>query len=230
MARIIKAADSTESHAFAMDLADVAIDAKRLLDAARAQAAQILSAARAQTEKEKAQGFESGRGEGYRAGYAAGAAEGRAVAEREAREAAQAQIQSVVTTLTLLVNAIEGRKHTLVDGARRDLIDLATRIAGVVVGREISKSPQAVQSLVTRAVELAASKSDLELRVHPDDVAAVEGLCPDLARRWRDFKVTRVIGDPAVGRGGCIVRTPDGEIDAQVATVFEEICRALLAE
>lgn len=230
MSKIIKALDSTESHAHAMDLADVALGAKQLVDAARSRAGHILREALTAADKERAEGFERGRAEGHKAGHAAGAAEGRAAAERETREAAQAQLQSVVSTLTSLVTSIESQKHTLVDGARRDLIHLAMRIAGVVVGKEISNSPQTVQSLVTRAVELVASKSDLELRVHPDDVAAVEGLCPDLARRWRDFKVTRVIADAAVGRGGCILRTPDGEIDAQVATVFEEVRRALLAE
>lgn len=230
MSKIIKAVDATDSHAFAMDLADVALEARRLVDAARGRAGQILREAKAAADKDRAEGFERGRAEGYKAGHVAGAAEGRTAADRETREAAQAQLQSVVSTLTTLVNSIESRKHTLVDGARRDLIHLATRIAEVVVGREISKSPQTVRSLVTRAVELVASKSDLELRVHPDDVAAVEGLFPDLARRWRDFKVTRVIGDASVGRGGCVLRTTDGEIDAQVATVFEEICRALLAE
>lgn len=230
MARIIRAEDSADSHARAMELTDIALDAREILEAARIKAARVLAEARASGDAERAKGMAEGRAAGHAEGRAAGLAEGRAAAEREGRAAAQAETRTLVTLLTAVLADLETRKHALVNGARQDLLELALRTAGVVVDREIARGPQAVDRAILRAIELVSTKSDLEIRLNPADAEAVERVAPELARRWRECTSVRAVPDPAVARGGCIVRTRDGEVDAQVATAFEEIRRALLVE
>jgi hypothetical protein len=49
---------------------------------------------------------------------------------------------------------------------------------------------------------------DVALRAHPDDLARLADLDPRIAR----------IADPALSRGGCLLQSASGELDATVET------------
>ena len=97
----------------------------------------------------------------------------------------------------------------------RALAVSATHLARQMVRSEIVQRPELVVAVAEEAVEtLLLSARHITLRVNPDDVALVsQGAADVLAARG-----ARVISDASVLRGGCLVESDIGVIDASVET------------
>ena len=98
-----------------------------------------------------------------------------------------------------------------------------------------SSSPPSRSKVLLSVVEGLPPLVDADeviLEVNPADVDAVEAELASLDRSAAGPKVMAVAGERRVGRGGCVVRTRDREIDARLETQLEragEILRRSLA-
>jgi flagellar assembly protein FliH len=172
---------------------------------AKEQAARLLAEAEAASESVRGQAERRG----FEAGFAAGREAGLA-AVTETVAAAQAHAESVRVRAT------------------EPALRLARRMAEKIVGRAIELEPALMADIVAQA--LAASRATagaVVVRVHPDDLAAVEAD----RRRWADGPGAslqlRVVADPAVARAGCVVETPVGRLDARLASQLDALERAV---
>jgi flagellar biosynthesis/type III secretory pathway protein FliH len=102
---------------------------------------------------------------------------------------------------------------------------LARRMAEKIVGHAVEVAPQVMGDIVAGA--LAASRArngQVVLRVHPEDLPAVEAA----RARWSaGAVVVRLVADGGVGRHGCVVETPVGRVDARLASQLDALERAL---
>ena len=170
---------------------------------ARAEAQRILAEARAEADALRAQA----RDEGLAA----------------ARETARAE-----TTQTLVrLHAETARARA---AAADDVKRLAIRIAEKIVGRALTLDPDVIADICAQAVRGAAEQRQIVLRVHPDDLPALERARPRLRSEFLRAHDVTLRADPAVGRGGCIVDTEVGSIDARLETQLGALERALTGD
>jgi flagellar biosynthesis/type III secretory pathway protein FliH len=108
-----------------------------------------------------------------------------------------------------------------------DLRALAVRIAERLLERELSLNADAVTDIVAAALRQAGAPRDVLVRVHPDDLKALERGRPRLVERCARAQVVQLRADPTVGRGGCIVETELGTVDARLPVQLDAIERAL---
>jgi flagellar biosynthesis/type III secretory pathway protein FliH len=144
----------------------------------------------------------------------------RSKAQAEGRERGLA----AVTELLVGARAVAARSRTGAEGVLRAL---AVRIAEKILGRELALRPEAVTDVVGEALRLAGDPRDLVVRVNPDDLAALERGKPRLLERCRAARALTFRADDSVARGGCIVETELGIVDARLSTQLEAIERAL---
>lgn len=105
---------------------------------------------------------------------------------------------------------------------------LARKIAEKIIGRAVALDPAVMGEIVGQA--LAASRvrgGAVVLRVHPDDLAAVERTRPEWLARVAAGANVRVVADASVGRHGCVVETPVGRLDARLETQLDALERVL---
>jgi flagellar biosynthesis/type III secretory pathway protein FliH len=105
---------------------------------------------------------------------------------------------------------------------------LARKMAEKIVGHAVDLDPSVMADIADQA--LAASRARgacVVLRVHPDDLAAVEQARPRWLERGDGPGEVRLIGDASVGRYGCVVETPVGRIDARLQTQLDWLERVL---
>jgi len=105
---------------------------------------------------------------------------------------------------------------------------LARKIAEKIIGRAVALDPAVMGEIVGQA--LAASRvrgGAVVLRVHPDDLAAVERTRPEWLARVAAGANVRVVADASVGRHGCVVETPVGHLDARLETQLDALERVL---
>lgn len=195
-------------------------EAREVIDAAHARAGEILREA----EEEGRRILERARREGVERGLE----EGRAQGAREERERFAREAEGVRGLLETVAGALRDDRAALKAAAGRDLLRLAVAVAERILRAEVRLRPdEAVRGAVLRAAELAADRRELRVRLHPQDVTAVETLLPELRRRFSETAKVTLEADESVSRGGCVVRTREGAVDAQLETRLREIERGL---
>ena len=144
-------------------------------------------------------------------------------AETEGRERGLA----AVTELLVGARAAAARARA---NAETELRTLAVRIAEKILGRELQIDAGAVVDVARAALKHAGEPREVVLRCAAEDLEALERGKPRLVERCRAAQVVVFRADPSVSRGGCIVETELGVIDARLSTQLDAIERALRGE
>ena len=144
-------------------------------------------------------------------------------AQAEGREKGLA----AVTELLVGARAAASRARAT---AAPELRVLAVRIAEKILGRALQLQPEVVLDVAAQALSAAGSARQVLVRCHPDDLAALERGKPRLLERASRSHALALRGDPSIVRGGCIVETELGSIDARLSTQLEAMERALRGE
>lgn len=168
------------------------------------------------------------REEARREGFEKGRAEALAAAQKSERERLAPEVAAARDLLKKAAEAVQAKRAEIAAAAERDLVRLAIRIAEKIVKREVRASEAIAAENVRRAVELTANRQVIRILVHPDDLSALEAFLPDLRRDFTDILDVAIEGSDTVGRGGCLVSTREGHVDATIAAQIEEIERGLL--
>jgi flagellar assembly protein FliH len=162
------------------------------------------------------------RAEGFSEGYTAGAADARSTLEPAA-----AALHAAAAELAALRGDVAER-------AERASVELALRIAEQVVQAAIAVDPERVIDTVRGALRRLVERDRVLLLVHPDDLDVVREHADQLVAELGGIEHCGVEADRRVSRGGAIVRTGEGEVDATLETklgrarevVEEELARA----
>jgi flagellar assembly protein FliH len=195
---------------------DEEVEVRRELDRLRAEVKAAEGERDRIREQARREGLELGRKE-------AGEAAARAERERVARETAP-----LAGLLEKAAAAVADRVQELSAAAERDLLKLALAVAARVVKAEVRLNPAVAGENLRRAIELTARRQALRVVVHPEDLALLETWLPDLRRRFADLGQVEFEASEEVGRGGVVVRTREGSVDASVAAQLAELERGLL--
>jgi flagellar assembly protein FliH len=152
--------------------------------------------------------------EGYRAALA------QVSVSDEAAQAAQAS--RVFDALIAAAASARSQREAALAQAEHEAVELAFELAEALLGRELSLSPSLSIEAVQRALTLVPQGEDLVVRLHPDDVVTPE----ELQALVIDASV-KVVVDPAVEAGGCVVEAGPCRIDAQIGPAMTR-ARALI--
>ncbi len=139
-------------------------------------------------------------------GFAVGAAEGRA----ELRTAAEA--------LAHALGAVEELRGRVADEVEDAAVALALRIAEQALTAAVAAQPERVVDVVRGALRRLADRSRVTVLVHPDDLDAVREATAGLAATLGGIETCEVQAERRITRGGAVVRTQDGEVDATLET------------
>lgn len=125
--------------------------------------------------------------------------------------------QSLATQSTAQIGAlllsVGAQLDALQQALATALVDTATQLARQVVRSELGARPELIAEVAKQALEaLMLSARHITLRLHPDDQPlVVQGAADVLAARG-----ARLIADAAVQRGGCVIESDLGRIDASI--------------
>jgi flagellar biosynthesis/type III secretory pathway protein FliH len=118
-------------------------------------------------------------------------------------------------------------RDRLLRASREQLVELAFDIAGRVLASIAEGDRRLVVETAARALELARRRAEIRLRAHPEDLEALRAAESRLLEQLQRAPRIAFEGDAGVGRGGVVVETEGGIIDARLATQLEGLRRAL---
>jgi flagellar assembly protein FliH len=184
------------------------------------QALQIIQAARGEAEQLIAEAQ-------ARAAAIEEEAKARALAEVQAN--ASAELNRAVGDLRQQfaesLEKLAAMRREIAARAERDLVRLAIEMAKKIVQREVTVDHEVALTLARVALERLHNRAVAKVRLNPDDYHYVSA---HRERAGADSSI-EIIEDRLVGRGGCLIATEMGDIDARIEQQFAEIERNFLS-
>ena len=126
-----------------------------------------------------------------------------------------------------LLGSVNAQLDALQQAMASALVDSATQLARQIVRGELGVRPQLIADVATQALDaLMLSARHITLRVHPDDQPLVaQGAADVLGARG-----ARLIADAAVQRGGCLIESDLGRVDASIEARWRRAVAAVGSE
>jgi flagellar assembly protein FliH len=127
-----------------------------------------------------------------------------------------------------ILNSLQQTLPRLIQENESALMNLALELAQKIVGG-LPVDQTLVETVVREALQQAKDTSEMAVQLHPEDLALLRRHNSPLLNGLPETGPLRFTGSSGVARGGCIVQTRFGLIDAQHETKVEQLRKALLA-
>jgi flagellar assembly protein FliH len=108
------------------------------------------------------------------------------------------------------------------------LFDIALESAKKIVAG-IPISPELVQSVVREAVAQTKETAEITIQLHPDDLALLRKHSSPVLQGLPEAGPLKFIGSSEITRGGCLVQTRFGLLDARRETKIEQLRESISA-
>ena len=188
-----------------------AADAESLLKQAESTALELVARAEARVAEIEEEARRDGRQDGFTKGHTE----------------AISEYTPVVKTLREWIDGIREQRESVIAGAEPELVRLAMAIAERIVHTEVSNNRHVIVENVRAALTRLVSREVVTLRVNPTDLDTIRQYRDNIVEA-SDVEHLRIVEDQRVDRGGVMVETDAGTIDAKIATQLREAKRAIL--
>lgn len=166
-------------------------------------------------------GFQRAREEGYQQGLKEGRADGLTEAQQMAAQAVEGRLRQLDQLLSAIPNAIVKRLEQSEDEMRALCFEVICRLLG-----DRAADPQVVQDMIRNVVRQATTRL-VAVHVHPADLEVLRSDAELNAWIVRQSAQQGApvdwIADDQVELGGCVLRSPQGSLDARLETQLESV-------
>jgi flagellar assembly protein FliH len=188
-----------------INLEEIQQQARVLLATTQAQADDLLAQAQARVSQIESEAYEKGV----------------TAAQAKVAEEINAAVADLRKKLTHTVSELEPLYALMAARAERDLVKLALEIARKVVHREVTSDPDIVLTLARVALERLHPRAVAKVLLHPDDFEYVNAHRHALSHA----STLELVADASITRGGCLVQSEHGDMDARLEQQFASIER-----
>ncbi len=151
---------------------------------------------------------EAARAEGYAQGMAAGRVEG---------EQACGRMKQLAESFASTLDNLDFRLADMV-------LELALDVARQVVAGELTARPERILDVVNMALkQMAETSREARLLLNPDDAALVRPHLDQVLDKNR----LRIVEDVRIVRGGCLIETVQGDLDATLPARWRQVVQVL---
>lgn len=151
--------------------------------------------------------------------------QGREEALHEARE----KLGQASDMLAQALEEVSRLRASLLQNSSNDMLRLVMSIVRQVLHAETAVNPQIIIDTIERALQMAVRADYYHVRVNPADLETVTEHKPLFLASINGLKNLSFQPDPGVSRGGCLLESEIGDVDATIDGQLDQIHRSLLA-
>lgn len=202
-----------ETEQMVKDLIETArIEAEKIVWEARKEADEILTEGKENLKQIQEEGFNNGFSSGYEEGI------------KKAEEDCQGKLEEARN----IVDLAHEERNLIITNSERDIIELAMAVCRKIIGQEIHTNSDFIVEIAKRAILKATDRDDLTLRLNPGDLDTALNARDELTQSAKGIKQLKIVSDPAIEPGGCVVDTPNGTVDARLERQLNEMEQSLM--
>lgn len=158
--------------------------------------------------------------EAYNQGMMKGQEEGRKIAIKQA--------EPLFTTLQKTLDELSEMRSSIIEKNQEQLIETVFLICEKVIHRQIQISPDIILDTVRAASNHLMEMEEIRLHLHPSDFEYVREIESLLSKKLSGKKNIHIIEDNSLERGGIIIETEFGDIDATIRSQIEHMKEVVL--
>lgn len=181
--------------------------ASKIIEDAKLEAERIIQEANVEKENIKATAHQDGYNEGHEQGFMEG----------------QNEVNRLVERVHKIVESVMVRREEILCETEQQIVELVLLMTRKVVKIISENQKTVVLSNVLAALKKIRTRGNITLRVNTEDLKLTTAHVDEFIKRIENVNGISVIEDSSVDRGGCIVETDFGAIDARISSQLAEL-------
>lgn len=125
--------------------------------------------------------------------------------------------------LGTVLHELSSFKDTLFKSCEREMLELSLAVAKKVIQREVEAKEDGVLECVRHAMRAVAGGGEITVKLNPKEIEVVKQHKSELARFHGNVKGLNMEADESIAKGGCVVSSNYGEVDATIGSILQEI-------
>ncbi len=146
---------------------------------------------------------------------------------RESLDRERKHLSMASESAAKLIRELETLKEKILESSEEEILELVFLIVGKVIHKEVSVDRDIVISVLREAMRTMRGKEDVRIRMNPEDYRHITETNPDFLGSYGDITIER---DEGIDRGGAVIETQSGAVDARLDRQVEKIRGALCDE
>jgi flagellar assembly protein FliH len=181
--------------------------ATRIVSDAESRIAELESQAIAKVEAAEKEatkrGREAGRDEGFKEGVG--------------------EVERLVTRIHVILDRAMEKRGEILEQAETQVVELVLLVARKVVKVISENQKSVVVQNIQQALRKLKTKADVVVRVNMADLELTSSHIKDFVQMAENARSLTVVEDTTIDRGGCVIETDFGEIDARISSQLSEL-------
>jgi len=187
-------------------------EAAKIVSEAEKRVAELEATAQGRLEAAEREAAKKGREEGREAGYKEG----------------KAEVDRLVDRVHTILERAMDKRAAILEEAETQVVELVLLVAKKVVKVISENQKSVVVQNISQALRKLKTKSDVIIRVNLADLELSTEHVKDFVQLAENAKKITVVEDTTVDKGGCVIETDFGEIDARIASQLNELEEKIL--
>ena len=187
-------------------------EASKVVAEAEKRVAELEASAASKVEAAEREAAKKGREEGREEGYKEG----------------QAEVERLVGRLHVILDRAMDKRAEILAETETQVVELVLLVAKKVVKVISENQKSVVVQNIQQALRKLKTKSDVIVRVNIADLQLATEHVKDFVAMAENAKKLQIVEDGTVDRGGCVIETDFGEIDARIASQLSELEEKIL--
>lgn len=133
------------------------------------------------------------------------------------------EVTRLVNSLNKIISATIERRNEIIKNVERQLVMIVVLISRKVVKSISEHQKGVVMHNIREALMKVRGRTDVVIRVNIEDLELTTEHKDEFMKMVEDIRNVTILEDSTVDKGGCIIETDFGNIDARIASQFEEI-------
>lgn len=186
---------------------DAQSQADEIIANAKSEAEKIIQDAHLEEQKIKDDAKQDGFKQGHDDGYSAG----------------ESEIERLVERLRKMVEALMLRREEILKETEQQIVELVILMTRKVVKIISETQKTAIMSNILAALKKVKSRGNVILHVNLEDLKLASANADEFIKRVENIQGITVVEDSTVEKGGCVVETDFGAIDARISSQLSEL-------
>jgi flagellar assembly protein FliH len=188
---------------------------KRAREGVKEILSDAIDKAKSKTTKIREEARQLGYDEGYKEGFQKG------------KKEASLEFEPFFKTYDQCVRDLTTFRKKMFGKVEREMLEMVVELTKKIVHHEISIREDSIKDMIRLAVDSVIDKESMVIKVNPADKGYAESFRPELHLLFDEIKNITFEASPAMERGGCVIETNFGTVDAQIKHIDAEIDKIL---
>ena len=163
----------------------------------------------------------------YKEGHKTGYEEGFQTAYQKGENSAKEEFIPLLQTITSLIQEVSEFRTMMYPKVEKEMIEMITGLTKKILQHEINTNEASVKQMILLAINSVIDKENMTIRIHPSDKAHAEAFSPELKNLFSEIKNITFEEHPGIEKGGGVIETNFGTIDARVDQLENQIEKIL---